>query len=111
MYVFPTESFVCIFASAFDGFLGWSGWDQAIATFPNQITSTCFSQGIADLEIILWLEELHHRSLRFAVPKGPSDMHLFQGEWIEAGVVHAGCDVERRGNEVLDLIRFVPVAL
>lgn len=110
MDVFASESFVGIFASSLDRFFGGAGGDQAIAAFADEVAASGFAKCIADFEVVFRFEELHQRPLRFAIAKGFGDEDFFEVERIEPGVVHAGGHIERSGDEVLDLIRFVPVS-
>ena len=63
MNVFSTETFVRVFATAFDRFSWWLGRYQAIAAIPNQFTAIGRSQRIANLEIVFRLEKLHEGAL------------------------------------------------
>jgi hypothetical protein len=70
-------------------FLRWLRGDQRLAA-ADEVGTARFLQRLADLEVILRLEELHHRSLQFAVAPMASDEDVLVDGWINAGVIHAG---------------------
>ena len=110
MDVLASEPCVGVGASFFDRFLGSFRGDQAIATIADQVAASDFAEGIPDLEVVFGFEELHQGPLGFAVLQGPGDVNFFEAKRIQAGVVHARCDVQRGWDKVLHLIGLVPVA-
>ena len=71
------------------------GRDQAVAAAADQVRAAGLLQGVADLEIVLRLEELQERPLQLAVAQVAGDEDLLAAERVDAGVVHARRHVER----------------
>src|SRR4051794_39730067 len=69
------------------------GRDQGIAAGADQLLPPCLLKGLADLEVILGLEELEQGALELAVAEVAGDVDLFARERVEFRVVHAGRDV------------------
>src|SRR5436190_1239299 len=74
-------------------------WDQALAPVSDEVPPAGLEQRFADLEVVLGLEELEQGPLELAVAQVPGGVDLFTRERVEARVIHARCDVERRGDE------------
>ena len=110
MDIFPSKALIRIGSSLFERFFGRTGRDQTVAALADQIGAIDRSKRFADFEIILGFEELHQRALGFAIAKGFCNVDGFEIERIQSRVVHAGGYVERRWDEVLDLIRFVSIS-
>src|SRR5262245_53505676 len=89
------------------GFFWRGGRNQAIAAAANQVLTSCFDQGFTNGEPVCGLEKLHQRTLHLAVPHVLGDLDRLLGERVNSRVVKACGDVERGGNEVLDLIRAI----
>ncbi len=93
-----------------DGLLRRLRRDQPVAP-ADQVRPPGLNQRLADLEVVLRLEELHERPLHLAVVQSLRNRHRLFRERVQAGVIHARRDVERRRDEVLHLIRLVAVLL
>ena len=87
------------------------GRDQAVAAVSDQVLTARLLQRLADFEVVLGFEELHERALHLAVAQLPGDVDGLASERIDARIVHGGGDVERRGDEILNLIGLVAVSL
>ena len=98
-------------ALAVERLLRWLCWDQAIAATSDQVVATGLLERPPDLEVVLRLEELQEGPLRPPVTEPLRDRHRLPRHRVEPGVVHAGRDVERAGDEVLHLVGLVAVAL
>ena len=55
---------------------GGVGRDQAVAAVADQVLPAGLDQRLADLEVVLRLEELHQRPLQLAVAQVPGDVDL-----------------------------------
>ena len=89
------EGFVGLAAAAGEGFFGRAIGNQTVAAVADQIVAAGLLERFADLEIVLRLEELQQGALQAAVAEVLGDVDRLHGERIDAGVVHAGGDVER----------------
>src|SRR5438132_1608045 len=85
--------------------------NQRVAAAADQVLPPRLFQGLPHIKVILRLEELKQGALQLAVAQVARDVDFLLGKRIETRVIHAGGDVERSGDEILNLIRSVAVAL
>src|SRR5262249_12902639 len=83
--------------------------DQSLAP-ADQVLPLRLDQRLPPLAVILRLEELQQGSLHLAVAQVLGDINGLLGKRVDAGVVHAGGNIERSGDEILDLVGPVAIA-
>ncbi len=69
------------------------GGNEPVAA-ANEVGAASAAQGLAGVEIVLRLEELHQRPLGLAVAEVPGDLHRLLRERIDPRVIHASGDDE-----------------
>lgn len=76
------------------GFLGRMRRDQAVAAASDEVLPPGLDKCFPDGKPSIRFEKLHQRPLQFAISQVAGDIDLLYRERINAGVLHAGGDVE-----------------
>jgi hypothetical protein len=90
-----------------DRFLRRVRGDESI-TPTDEVAAAGPDERLADLEVVLGLEELHQRALQLAVAEVLRGVHRLVRERVDAGVVHARRDVERH-DALHEVVQHRPV--